>query len=113
MKPKFTLEQVEYICYQIGEWYLQCKDNMVNWEQGTHRLGYEKERLKYMIFGQQGIEFPHLNTELVREDADSLKEKEQLKKYFELKKMIHDLGLNVELTQMKLRDLITFLNIRG
>jgi len=43
--PKFTPEQVDWICYQIGDWYLQMKPLL----EGQHNLGYMKERLKLMI----------------------------------------------------------------
>lgn len=46
--PKFTQEQVDWICYQIGEWYLDWKTAIA--EPGVpHRLGYAKEKLKEMI----------------------------------------------------------------
>ncbi len=44
-QPKFTAEQVDWICYQIGEWYLDMKPLL----EGQHNLGYMKERLKMMI----------------------------------------------------------------
>lgn len=43
--PKFTVEQVDWICYQIGEWYLDMKPLL----EGQHNLGHMKERLKMMI----------------------------------------------------------------
>lgn len=43
--PKFTPEQVDWICYQIGEWYLSMKPLL----EGQHNLGHMKERLKMMI----------------------------------------------------------------
>jgi hypothetical protein len=51
--PVFTREQSDHICYQIGEWYLNWRDNLMNWEQRTHRLGYAKEELKMMICGNK------------------------------------------------------------
>ena len=53
-KPKiqFTAEQQDFICYQIGDWYLTWKDGIAN-KDGTHRLGYAKEELKTMICGDE------------------------------------------------------------
>ena len=53
-KPKiqFTPEQKDFICYQIGNWYLNWKDGIAN-KDGTHRLGYAKELLKTMICGDE------------------------------------------------------------
>ncbi len=45
---KFTQEQIEHICYQISDWYLMMKPLL----EGTHNLGYMKERLKTMICGE-------------------------------------------------------------
>jgi aryl-alcohol dehydrogenase-like predicted oxidoreductase len=41
---KFTKQQVEFICYQIGEWYVQWKNQLVDYENRTHRLGYAKRK---------------------------------------------------------------------
>jgi hypothetical protein len=43
---KFTKQQVDFICYQIGEWYMQWRDQLVDYETRTHRLGVAKEALK-------------------------------------------------------------------
>lgn len=43
--PKFTQEQIDWICYQIGDWYLMMKPLL----EGQHNLGHMKERLKMMI----------------------------------------------------------------
>ncbi len=43
----FTSKQIDHICYQIGEWYLSMKPLL----EGTHKLGYMKEKLKEMICG--------------------------------------------------------------
>jgi len=42
---KFTDEQKNFICEQIGEWYLMMKPLL----EGQHNLGFMKERLKMMI----------------------------------------------------------------
>lgn len=44
-RPEFTEEQKDWICYQIGEWYLRMKPLL----EGQHNLGYMKEVLKIMI----------------------------------------------------------------
>lgn len=48
-KPEFTPEQRDWICWQIGEWYVKWKDRLVNYEDRTHKLGFAKEILKTMI----------------------------------------------------------------
>lgn len=45
--PAFTSKQIDYICYQIGEWYLMMKPLL----EGQHNLGHMKEKLKVMICG--------------------------------------------------------------
>lgn len=44
-KPNFTQEQKDFICRQIGEWYLMMKPLL----EGQHNLGYMKEKLKQMV----------------------------------------------------------------
>ena len=48
-KPNFTQEQKDWICYQIGEWYLSVKNTLVDYKCRTHTLGHKKELLKYMV----------------------------------------------------------------
>lgn len=43
----FTQQQVDFICYQIGEWYLEWKGKIANGKE--HHLGRAKEELKMMI----------------------------------------------------------------
>ena len=50
---KFTKQQVEFICYQIGEWYVQWKNQLIDYDAKTHRLGYAKELLKERICGEE------------------------------------------------------------
>lgn len=52
-QSSFTPEQIDFICYQIGHWYLEWKDRLVlDLKKGTHRLGYAKEQLKTIICGE-------------------------------------------------------------
>ena len=51
-KIQFTHEQEDFICYQIGDWYLKWKSCIAN-KDGTHRLGIAKEDLKNMICEKQ------------------------------------------------------------
>lgn len=54
MQKSFTREQQDWICWQIGEWYVDWKQRIVvDLENGTHRLGYAKECLKEMICGDE------------------------------------------------------------
>lgn len=48
-KPEFTQEQKDWICYQIGCWYVEWKNILVNYEDQTHKLGYAKEKLKTLL----------------------------------------------------------------
>lgn len=50
---KFTKQQVDFICYQIGEWYLEWKNQLVDYDNKQHRLGYAKELLKERICGEE------------------------------------------------------------
>lgn len=47
MMETFSYEQRDFICAQIGWWYLMMKPLL----EGTHNLGYMKEVLKTMICG--------------------------------------------------------------
>lgn len=44
----FTYKQIDHICYQIGDWYCMMKPLL----EGSHNLGYMKEKLKNMICGE-------------------------------------------------------------
>ncbi len=44
----FTSKQQDFICCQIGNWYLMMKPLL----EGRHNLGYMKEKLKLMICGE-------------------------------------------------------------
>lgn len=50
---KFTKQQVDFICYQIGEWYVQWKNQLVDYDNKQHRLRYAKELLKERICGEE------------------------------------------------------------
>jgi len=53
IQQTFTAEQIDFICYQIGDWYLEWKDRIiVDLDKGTHRLGFAKEELKTIICGE-------------------------------------------------------------
>lgn len=49
--PNFTRSQVDYICFQIGDWYMEWKSKLVNYDERTHQLGVAKEQLKEKICG--------------------------------------------------------------
>ena len=52
LQESFTPEQIDFICYQIGDWYLDWKNRIVvDGKEGQHRLGVAKEHLKTMICG--------------------------------------------------------------
>jgi len=48
MQKSFTPDQINYICEQIGDWYLMMKPLL----EGQHNLGHMKEKLKIMICGE-------------------------------------------------------------
>lgn len=48
-KPNFDNQQKDWICYQIGEWYLKWKNGLIDQDSKTHRLGFAKEELKSMV----------------------------------------------------------------
>jgi|SRR5579859_1798775 len=50
IQKSFTPDQINHICYQIGDWYLMMKPLL----EGQHNLGYMKEKLKIMICGDEG-----------------------------------------------------------
>lgn len=52
MQESFTMEQADWICSQIGHWYLEWKDKMwIDGKPNQHWLGIGKEHLKMMICG--------------------------------------------------------------
>lgn len=48
MQKSFTTDQINFICEQIGDWYLMMKPLL----EGEHNLGHMKEKLKTMICGE-------------------------------------------------------------
>lgn len=48
-RPPFTREQEDWICYQIGEWYLDWRNKIADYDTKTHNLGYAKEKLKLRL----------------------------------------------------------------
>ena len=52
IQSSFTAEQIDFICCQIGDWYLEWKHRIIiNLDKGTHKLGYAKEKMKELICG--------------------------------------------------------------
>ncbi len=57
-RPEFTREQEDWICYAIGEWYLQWKNGITS-PGIPHNFGFAKEDLKMLLFCgdlKEGIE---------------------------------------------------------
>lgn len=52
MTLQFTTKQIDHICYQIGEWYLNWKGKLTE-PYVPHHLGFAKEQLKEMICGSE------------------------------------------------------------
>jgi len=76
MSLGFTTQQIDHICYQIGEWYLNWRDCLMNWEQKTHKLGFAKEQLKEMICGDEYTD----NSELLKSEIEK---KDEIIKFLE------------------------------
>ena len=72
MIVRFTTQQIDHICYQIGEWYLKMKPLL----EGTHNLGFMKEELKTMICGDEYID----NSDSIKSE---LEKKEDVIKFLE------------------------------
>jgi hypothetical protein len=52
LQATFTPEQIDFICYQIGDWYCEWQHKMwVDGKPNQHWLGMAKEQLKTMICG--------------------------------------------------------------
>jgi hypothetical protein len=53
MQKSFSYEQIDFICYQTGDWYIEWQDKMwVDSKPNQHWLGVAKEQLKTMICGE-------------------------------------------------------------
>ncbi len=53
IQKSFTHEQIDFICYQIGDWYCEWEGKMwVDGKPNQHWLGRAKEQLKLMICGE-------------------------------------------------------------
>ena len=46
-----TEKQKEEVCDIIGDWYIEWKEQLVDYKSKTHRLGFAKEDLKNKICG--------------------------------------------------------------
>ena len=51
IESTFTRDQINHICFQIGDWYLKWRDCITEQPGVPHKLGYAKEQLKTMICG--------------------------------------------------------------
>lgn len=70
MTVGLTMQQIDHICYQIGEWYIQWERKMwVDGKPNQHWLGFAKEELKTMICGDEYCDnSDKLKTELEKKD---------------------------------------------
>ena len=69
MSLGFTTQQIDHICYQIGEWYLKMKPLL----EGQHNLGFMKEQLKEMICGSEYTDNSDKLKSHVEKMADTIK----------------------------------------
>ena len=52
VQKSFTYQQIDHICYMIGDWYIEWEKKMwVDGKPNEHWLGVAKEQLKTMICG--------------------------------------------------------------
>ncbi len=52
IQESFTREQIDFICWQIGDWYIEWENKMwVDGKPNQHWLGVAKEQLKTMVCG--------------------------------------------------------------
>ncbi len=63
MTVGLTTQQIDHICYQIGEWYLQWKGQLTD-PYVPHKLGFAKEQLKEMICGDEYTDSTEHKTEV-------------------------------------------------
>jgi hypothetical protein len=70
-RPDFTYEQIDFICYQIGEWYCEWKNNITTGDGHGHRLGYAKELLKARLCGDGSIEVEYKSCVINLYDNDN------------------------------------------
>lgn len=71
MSVEFTNEQIDHICYQIGEWYLDWERKMwVDGKPNQHWLGVAKEQLKEMICGNEYTD----NSDILKNELFNQKE---------------------------------------
>jgi hypothetical protein len=70
MTVGLTRQQIDHICYQIGEWYIQWEHKMwVDGKPNQHWLGFAKEELKTMICGDEYTDnSDKLKTELEKKE---------------------------------------------
>lgn len=70
MTVQFSLKQIDHICYQIGEWYIQWQSKMwVDGKPNQHWLGFAKEQLKEMICGDEYVDnSDKLKTEIEKKE---------------------------------------------
>ncbi len=65
MTVGLTTSQIDHICYQIGEWYLNWKEQF----KTPHNLGFAKEQLKEMICGSEYVDnSDQLKTEVEKKE---------------------------------------------
>jgi hypothetical protein len=74
MTVGLTTTQIDHICYQIGEWYLQWERKMwIDDKPNQHWLGFAKEQLKEMICGDEYTD----NSEEHKTEIELVKEKSE------------------------------------
>ena len=94
MSLGFTTQQIDHICYQIGEWYSQWEHKMwVKDEPNQHWLGFAKEELKTLICGDE-----------YTDNSDKLKT--ELEKKEEIIKFLENVSLVMGITHGGIRQIL-------
>jgi hypothetical protein len=55
-RPEFTREQENWLCYVLGDWYLEWKDKMTE-NNHPHMLGIAMSQLKDILCGDEPDKF--------------------------------------------------------
>jgi len=58
-RPKFSQDQIDWICYQIGDWYMEWRNKITTGDGHVHRLGIAKKQLKTWLCGDGSEEFEY------------------------------------------------------
>lgn len=94
MSVGLTTQQIDHICYQIGEWYINWESKMwIKDKPNQHWLGLAKEELKTMICGDEYTD-------------NSEKHKSHVEKLQDTIKFLENISLVLGITHIGIADII-------